>query len=234
MALEYYDDVIAAKLSRWLPSTANVRVLKPDETKRLFEMHASDTNDKPLQLPLIALSRNNDIELILNVKSPKSYAGKKLTQTKEQSLLLNAIPVKLQYQLDIYTKFATEGDEYLRQFLFKLINNPSIKIMIPYNGINIEQIANIRILNNVSDTSAISERLFSGQFTRWTIQFEILDAFLYDAPYKKNWQLLVPETNDDFLEWIRVDEASKLVITNRLDENETIESVDYFPFKWKK
>ena len=234
MALEYYDDVIAAKLSRWLPSTANVRVLKPDETKRLFEMHASDTNDKPLQLPLIALSRNNDIELILNVKSPKSYAGKKLTQTKEQSLLLNAIPVKLQYQLDIYTKFATEGDEYLRQFLFKLINNPSIKIMIPYNGINIEQIANIRILNNVSDTSAISERLFSGQFTRWTIQFEILDAFLYDAPYKKNWQLLVPETNDDFLEWIRVDEASKLVITNRLDENETIESVDYLPFKWKK
>ena len=234
MALEYYDDVIAAKLSRWLPSTANVRVLKPDETKRLFEMHASDTNDKPLQLPLIALSRNNDIELILNVKSPKSYAGKKLTQTKEQSLLLNAIPVKLQYQLDIYTKFATEGDEYLRQFLFKLINNPSIKIMIPYNGINIEQIANIRILNNVSDTSAISERLFSGQFTRWTIQFEILDAFLYDAPYKKNWQLLVPETNDDFLEWIRVDEASKLVITNQLDENETIESVDYLPFKWKK
>jgi hypothetical protein len=79
---------------------------------------------------------------------------------------LNAIPIKLQYQLDIYTKTAEAGDEYLRQFLFKLINNPAIKIIIPYNGINVEQIANIRVLNSVTDTSAISERLFPGQFTR--------------------------------------------------------------------
>ena len=234
MALEYYDDVITAKISRWLPSTANVRVLKPNESKRLLELNANDTNDKPLQLPLIALARNNDIELMLNVKSPKSYAGKKLSQTKEQSLLLNAIPIKLQYQLDIYTKFADEGDEYLRQFLFKLINNPSIKIIIPYNGINIEQIANIRVLNTVSDTSAIPEQIFPGQFTRWTIQFEILDAFFYDAPYKKNWQLFVPETNDEFLEWIRVDEVSEVILTERIDEQATTELVDYLPFKWKK
>lgn len=234
MALEYYDDIITAKISRWLPSTAKARVLRPNETKRLFEMQANDTGDKPIQLPLISLSRNNDIELLINVKTPKSYTGVKLAQTREQSLLLNAIPIKLQYQLDIYTKHADEGDEYLRQFLFKLINNPSFKIIIPYNGINLEQIANIRVLNTVSDTSEIQERLFSGQFTRWTIQFEILDAFLYDAPYKKNWQLLVPETNDDFLEWIRVDEASELVLTDKLDKNATIELVESLPFKWKK
>lgn len=234
MALEYYDDIITAKISRWLPSTAKVRVLRPNETKRLFEMQTNDTGDKPIQLPLISLSRNNDIELLINVKTPKSYTGVKLAQTREQSLLLNAIPIKLQYQLDIYTKHADEGDEYLRQFLFKLINNPSFKIIIPYNGINLEQIANIRVLNTVSDTSEIQERLFSGQFTRWTIQFEILDAFLYDAPYKKNWQLLVPETNEDFLEWIRVDEASEVVLTDKLDKNATIELVESLPFKWKK
>ena len=129
-------------------------------------MQTNDTGDKPIQLPLISLSRNNDIELLINVKTPKSYTGVKLAQTREQSLLLNAIPIKLQYQLDIYTKHADEGDEYLRQFLFKLINNPSFKIIIPYNGINLEQIANIRVLNTVSDTSEIQERLFSGQFTR--------------------------------------------------------------------
>lgn len=226
MALEYYDEVVTAKISRWLPANNNVRVLKPDETKRLFELLAHDNNDKPLQLPLIAISRNNDIDLLLNVKAPKSYSGLKLAQTREKSLLLNAIPIRLQYQLDIYTKYSSEGDEYLRQFLFKLINNPSIKIIIPYNGINIEQIANIRVLNNVADNSAISERLFSGQFTRWTIQFEIQDAFLYDAPYKKNWQLLVLDGGEDIDKWVRVDGNSELQLSKSLSNEQPKEIED--------
>ena len=100
------------------------------------------------------------------MKTPKSYAGLKVRQTEAETLLFNAIPVRPQYQLDIYTKTAEEGDEYLRQYLFKLINNPVIKITVPYNGVDIEQIANIRVLNTVSDTSEVSERLFPGQFNR--------------------------------------------------------------------
>lgn len=143
-----------------------MRVLKPNEVKRLFAASAEDSGDKPLALPCIALSRNNDLEIGVNVKTPKSYAGLKVRQTEAETLVLNAIPVRPQYQLDIYTKTAEEGDEYLRQYLFKLINNPVIKIVIPYNGSNVEQIANIRVLSTVSDTSEISERLFPGQFTR--------------------------------------------------------------------
>jgi hypothetical protein len=192
MAIRYYDDVLAAKLKRWNPA-ADLRVLKPNEVKRLFTLAAEDSNDKPLALPFIALSRNNDLEIEANIKTPKSYAGLKLRQTEADTLLLNAIPVRPQYQLDIYTKTAEEGDEYLRQYLFKLINNPVIKIIVPYNGVEIEQIANIRVLNTVSDTSEITERLFTGQFNRWTIQLEIHDAFLYDVPYRKNWKLYLSE-----------------------------------------
>jgi hypothetical protein len=186
MAVRYYDDVLVAKLKRWTPSTSKIRVLRPSETKRFFELNADDTNDKPLTLPCIALSRNNDIELVINVKAPRSYAGIKLNQTSNETMLLNAIPIRIQYQLDIYTKTEEEGDEYIRQYLFKLINNPVIKIMVPYNGADVEQIANIRVLNTISDTSEISERLFPGQFVKWTIQLEIQDAFLYDVPYRKN------------------------------------------------
>lgn len=193
MAIRYYDDVIAAKLKRWNP-IADLRVLKPNEVKRLFALNAEDSGDKPLTLPCIALSRNNDLEIEANIKTPKSYAGLKLRQTEAETLLLNAIPVRPQYQLDIYTKTAEEGDEYLRQYLFKLINNPVIKIVVPYNGVEVEQIANIRVMNTVSDTSEISERLFTGQFNRWTLQFEIQDAFLYDIPYRKNWKLYVSDT----------------------------------------
>ena len=207
MAVRYYDDIIAAKLKRWNPS-AELRVLKPNEVKRFFQLEAEDSGDKPLTLPCIMLARNNDIELLYNMKTPKSYAGVKLSPTSNEmkaiksyndipdsTMLLNAIPIKLQYQLDIYTKTAEEGDEYLRQYLFKLINNPVIKMTIPYNGADVDQISNIRVLNTVSDTSDISERLFPGQFTRWTIQLEIQDAFLYDVPYRRNWKLYVDDSN---------------------------------------
>jgi hypothetical protein len=196
MAIRYYDDILAAKLKRWNPNP-NLRVLKPDEVKRLFAATALDSGDKPFTLPCIALSRNNDLEIETNIKTPKSYAGLKLRQTESETLVLNAIPVKPQYQIDIYTKTVEEGDEYLRQYLFKLINNPVIKIIVPYNGVNMEQIANIRVLNSVSDTSDIAEQLFPGQFTRWTLQLEIQDAFLYDVPYRKNWKLFID--NDTIL-----------------------------------
>ena len=193
MAIRYYDDVLAAKLKRWNPAS-DLRILKPNEVKRLFALAAEDSLDKPLSLPCIALSRNNDLEIVTNIKTPKSYAGLKVRQTEAETMLLNAIPVRPQYQLDIYTKTAEEGDEYLRQYLFKLINNPVIKIIVPYNGVDMEQIANIRVLNTVSDTSEVSERLFPGQFNRWTIQLEIQDAFLYDVPYRKNWKLYIDDT----------------------------------------
>ena len=225
MAVRYYDDIIAAKLKRWNPA-ADLRVLKPNEVKRLFTLGAEDTDDKPLTLPCIALSRNNDLEIAINYKTPKSYAGLKLKQTEAETLILNAIPVRPQYQLDIYTKTAEEGDEYLRQYLFKLINNPVIKIVVPYNGVEVEQIANIRVMNTVSDTSEISERLFSGQFNRWTIQFEVQDAFLYDTPYRKNWKLYISDT-----ETLPEEECSTFEVGGSLYEkdieNDTIEQLQF-------
>jgi hypothetical protein len=127
---------------------------------------ADDSKDKNVKLPFITLSRNNDIELLLNVKSPRSYDGLKLKQTEDETVQMNVIPVKLQYQMDIYTKTYKESDEYLRQYLFKLINNPLIKLQIPYNGQDIKQTANIRVLSTISDTSSIPQHLFQGQFTR--------------------------------------------------------------------
>lgn len=201
MAVRYYDDIITAKLQNWIPEAANLRVLKPEETKRFFELTAEDNADQKFMLPLIAVTRDPDIELLHNMKTLKSFDGLRLDryivdsdgnqvpQDPEQSLLFNVIPIRLEYKIDIYTKKAEEGDEYLRNFLFKLINNPTVRIEIPYNGSYIQHIANLRVHSTVSDTSAISERIFSGQFTRWTIGLEVQDAFLFNIPYKTNWKL---------------------------------------------
>jgi hypothetical protein len=160
--------------------------LNPSESKRLFELTADDSKDKPMTLPLVALSRGKDIELLSTVKQPRSYDGLKLLSSDDGTYQFNVLPIKLVYDLNIYTKTADEADEYVRTFLFKLINNPVIKVRIPYNGTELEHIAYISVMNNVSDTSDISERIFSGQFYCWTIQLEIQDAFLFNIPYRKN------------------------------------------------
>lgn len=200
MAIRYYDDAIVAKIQKWLPTASNLRVLKPEESNRFYKLTADDNKDTKFKLPLIALSRSNDLPLLSNIKQSKSFDGLKLHSDEAVTVHLNIIPVLPSYQLDIYTKTAEEGDEYIRNFLFKLINNPKIIIEIPYNDLKIKHVANIRILDTVSDTSNISEHLFPGQFTRWTIQMEVHDAFLFSIPYKNNWHFVLDnelEITDD-------------------------------------
>ena len=213
MAINYYDDLVVQKIKRWIPESAPLHVLHPDETKRFFELKAEELNDQAFHLPMIALSRKDDLELLSTVKSQKSFEGLKLLPTESVNAAdltnvkgnaysealanisggtytWNVLPIRPEYQMDIYAKTAEECEEYLRSFLFKLINNPLLKIEIPYNNLKIEHTAYIRVLSNIANTSSITERIFSGQFTRWTIQFELQDAFLFSIPYRKNWRLL--------------------------------------------
>lgn len=222
MACRYYDDVLLIKLHRWLPDNSTLRVLGPSETKRLFELTTDDNKDAPVQLPLIALNRHKDIELLSTTKNPKSYDGLKLLSTVEGTLQLNVLPIKLLYDLVIYTKTEEEVDEYVRNFLFKLINNPVIKVKIPYNGTEIEHIANIRVLSNISDTSDISERIFVGQFHCWTIQLEIQDAFLFSLPYRQNWQLCINDADD----YVQID--SCLELSNAVNQTGEREPLDVY------
>lgn len=251
MACRYYDDILVAKILKWIPEASNLRVLGPSESKKLFELTADDGKDQPFKLPIISLSRNRDIELLSTVKQPKSYDGLRLIPNNIKTDLsdlkgdayqkarvaipdgiytFNVIPIKLLYDLTIYTKTEEEVDEYVRNFLFKLINNPVIKVRIPYNDTQLEHIANIRVLSNISDTSDISERIFSGQFHCWTIQLEIQDAFLFSLPYRRNWQLYISEdavTDENLTEegWAYL-ELSKI-----LSEEGEIEPLG---FNWKK
>lgn len=192
MAISYYDEAVTAKIKGWLADSSKLRVLSPDETNRLIQLNAEDTGDKPLTLPLIAISRNKDLEIESAIKQNRSFDGLIIKNDKAtgETVHMNVIPVRTTYQLDIYTKKRIEGDEYVRQYLFKLINNPQIIIDIPYNGYFIRHTANLRVLNTVSDTSDIPNHLFAGQFYRWTIQLELHDGFLFSLPSKPGWRLI--------------------------------------------
>ena len=190
MAISYYDEAITQKIKNWLADSSKLRVLSPDESARLMQLTADDSGDKPLTLPAIAISRNKDIELESAIKQNKSFDGYVISRDNKTAttIHMNVIPIKTTYQLDIYTKKRIEADEYVRQYLFKLINNPQIVIEIPYNNCVVRHTANLRVLNTISDTSDIPTHIFAGQFYKWTIQLELQDGFLFSIPQKGGWK----------------------------------------------
>ena len=57
LSVTFYDDALLQKLNFWTEKT-EMTVLGVNETSRLFQVVADKTNDSPIKLPLICLSRN--------------------------------------------------------------------------------------------------------------------------------------------------------------------------------
>ena len=47
----------------------------------------------------------------------------------------------------------------------------------------------IRLTTDIEDNSAIPERLIPGQFTRFTLNLEVPDAYLWGVDYKSNYHM---------------------------------------------
>ena len=185
MSVRLYDEAIVTKIKSWIKDD-KLKVLKPDETSRLFQMIANMTNDKPITLPLIAISRSNEIEIENTNKKMMTYDGRMLDATIDKSLQIDAIPMILNYQIDIYCEDDKEADEYMRNFVFSIINHPKVRVILPYNQINYEHWSYMRLLSTIEDNSDVPLRLFPDQFARWTIRFTVDDAYLFSLPYKDN------------------------------------------------
>lgn len=188
MSAYFYDEALKEKLKRWTEGT-KISVTDTEETQRLFEMMADTTNDSPLKLPLICIRRARGFRILSLGKKPLSYGGVTFKANTDMSSKLNAIPIAIPYQLDVYTRYYKEADEYARNLIFNIINYPKLEIEIPYENANLKHVSNIRLTSGVEDNSNVPERLSLGQFTRMTIGIEIDDAYLFDVRTKNNYSM---------------------------------------------
>lgn len=188
MAVRYYDEALLEKIKKWVKDP-NMTITGPDETRRLFQYLGDINDDKPLKLPIIALRRLTPVRILSTNKKPLTYDGWRKNNNGEKGDQLNAIPIEINYQLDIYTRYMAEADEYSRNFIFQIINHPKLSIEIPYNNAKIMHDSNIRLSENIDDNSGIPERLIEGQFTRLTLSINIDDAYLFDYRIKDNWRV---------------------------------------------
>ena len=183
MSVGLYDETFLEKLKGWTKGTA-VTIVGPDETNRLYQQIADTTNDSPIKLPFISLKRPGGFTILNTGKKPLTFDGATLDANYDKAKQLNAIPISIPYQLDIYTRYRNEADEYVRNIVFNIINYPKLDINIPYNGANYIHHSNIRLAGEVDDASDIPERLISGQFVRMSMKIDIDDAYLFDVRYR--------------------------------------------------
>ena len=167
MSLGLYDDAIVNKLKQWTQKT-DVRIYGPQNVPSVFELQADDNNDNPLKLPIIAVRRNGGYRITNPNKQPLSYDG--LTyeavsnEDTNRSVQINAIPISIDYQIDVYTV-----------------------VYIPYNNIQIEHDSALLLSQDVLDNSDVPERLIRGQFTRLSLNVTITDAYLWDIRVRDNY-----------------------------------------------
>ena len=187
MSVTLYDEALIRKIKFWVKDD-NITILGVNESTDLFRYKLDQNNDQPLQLPIISLSREPRIEIVSTNKQPLSYDGYKIESENNKTNQLNAIPIKIRYQLDIYTRYDYENQEYVRNFIFNLINYPRLAIEVPYNDSKLIMNSYIHLDGEVNDNSDIPERLIRDQFRRQTISFT-LDAKLYDYRAYDNWKI---------------------------------------------
>ena len=192
MSIELYDQALLNKFKNWTQDT-DIHLFGVNESSRLFSVIADSTNDKPIALPLVVLSRPGGFVIKEKYKQPKSYNGTLVGHSDSHGARLNSVGVEIPYQIDIYTKYQSEADEYMRNIVFNIINYLVVTIEIPYHDLGLTHVSNIRLISDVEDNSDIPERLIPGQFKRYTLGINIDDAYLFDVRVKGN--LKIADTN---------------------------------------
>lgn len=187
MSVCMYDEALINKLRNWTKNT-QINIYGPDEDSRMFEVIGDKTDDKPIQLPIIRITRPAGFTILNPNKKPTTYDGMRIRSTEmgDRMLKLSMIPINIEYQLDVYCRYLKEADTLVRDIIFNIVNHPTLGVVIPYNDINLTHNANIRVDANVEDNSGIPERFVPGMFTRLTLHVTIDDAYLWDARPRDN------------------------------------------------
>ena len=194
MSASLYDRALLEKIKKWAERTSIHIYSDQESTTRLFEVKADTENDRAIELPIISLRRSPTGFTILRLqRNPLSCDGVRIQSSDQKSLVLNAIPIKLQYQLDIYTRLKEEAEEYARNLVFNFVNYPKLNVVIPYMGVDYIHTSAVRLSANVEDNSDVKERLSIGQFTRYTLSLFIDDAYLWDVRERNNYSIKLPD-----------------------------------------
>ena len=190
MSTFLYDEALTEKFRNWTQKS-KVEIYGPNETSRMFEVIADKSNDDSIKLPIIQIERDRGFEIINSgqTRRPLSYDGYTVSADEKYGNILNAIPISIAYQINVYCRYAKEADILIRNLIFNVINYPAMEITVPKVVLNNEDgtskdmvhTARIELASNtIQDNSNERERFIEGNYTKLSFLIQINDAYLWD------------------------------------------------------
>lgn len=203
IGIAMYDQALSTKIKSWLPAETDVEILTQENLTRRFEIAADKSNDSKISFPRVDISRDRTFELQQSSKNEMSFNGVRLYGDDKEAKILNSIPISLDYQIDIYAKKAKEADAILVQLLFKLINNPRIVVTLSDGKEKIPQVFHFYLDPQIENSSDVQERLYQGEFTRWTIKLHMPNVRLYQFKVAKNIRITAEVEIDEQIKEVK-------------------------------
>lgn len=183
MSVNLYDNAIVDKLKE---ITKDSRIFI-NTSDNIFSIIGKEDNDN-IEFPLISVTRTGMSIISDRVSYPLMKAGSlaKVNENKEYFTRLQAIPIRINYMIDVWTTTRLDNDNIVRELIFYFFTHPTLQIEIPYT-VNIKHNFNLFINSDIEDNSDISEHKSRGIYYRQTLSLYTDDAYIWKssrtAPY---------------------------------------------------
>ena len=173
--MHLYDDAIISKF-RELFDTDRIFIVPPERAK---ETRAQLDKNDDIKFPLVSLDRRGWSMLPENSNWTSTVKGVADSITSDgKANLMHVIPIRINYQLDIYTVDRVSCDEIMRELIFYFKLHPSMRVKIPY-GLDTEHKFNLFFNNDIEDNSDTVEHINKGVLFRYTANLYTDDAYLF-------------------------------------------------------
>lgn len=174
MSVKSYDEAIINKF-REVFNTDTVYIL-PVENAIRFEAQLTKDN---IKFPLISTNRLGYSIITSQVNQAAKMIGSfKGRDDDNTNVFVQTIPIRIEYQLDIFTKDRASCDEITRELIFFFFQHPTLKAHFDY-GLNIEHNFNLFLNDDIVDNSDTIEHINNGVMFRNTLTFYTDDSRLF-------------------------------------------------------
>ena len=174
MSVHRYDKAIVEHF-REIFDDERIHILPVEQAIRFTAQLQKDD----VRFPLISTTRLGYSIRLSDVNFFGLHSGGYQNRNEDgTNTFAQVIPIRINYQMDIFTVDKITGDELVRELIFHIMQNPTLTVDVPYN-LNMEHKFNLFLESDIVDNSDTIEHVDKGVKFRNTLTFYTDDAYLF-------------------------------------------------------
>lgn len=184
MSLKAYDDAIVNRFREVFDSDI-IYILPVENAIRFLAQLKKDK----VQFPLISTMRLGYSIVSSNINhSAKMIGSFAKRDGNDNNLFAQSIPIRIEYQLDIYSVDKQSCDDIVRELIFFFYQHPTLQAHFEY-GLDFDHNFNIFLNDDVVDNSDTVEHINNGVMFRNTLTFYTDDSRLFRRKKQKQGEI---------------------------------------------